>query len=58
MKALPIRGQKITENDGRLNLTGTILLEQMVNNLVVVSPNGTQYRITVDDAGNLGTEAI
>lgn len=58
MKAIPVRGQQIVDEKGRLNITGSILLEQIVENLVVTAPNGTNYRITVDNNGNLTTVAV
>jgi hypothetical protein len=58
MKPTPIRGQQIVDSDGRLNLTGASLLEQIVDNVVITAPNGTNYRITVDNAGNLTTVAV
>jgi len=58
MKPTPITGQQVVDREGRLNLTGASLLTQMVDNLIVTAPNGTQYRITVDNSGNLTTEAV
>jgi len=58
MKATPIRGQQVVDEKGRLNLTGASLLTQMVDNLIVVAPDGTEYRITVDNSGNLTAETI
>lgn len=58
MKPTPIRGQAIVDKDGKLNITGASLLGQMVDNLIVTAPNGTNYRITVDNSGNLTTEAV
>jgi len=58
MKPTPIRGQQVVDEKGRLNLTGASLLTQMVDNLIVTAPNGTEYRITVDNSGNLTVEAV
>jgi len=58
MRATPIVGQRVVDQKGELNITGASLLEQMVENLIVVAPNGTQYRIVVDNSGNLSTEAV
>jgi hypothetical protein len=58
MKPNPIKGQDFVDREGRLNLTGTELLTQIVNNVVITAPNGTNYRITVDNSGNLSTEAV
>jgi hypothetical protein len=46
------------DSDGRLNLTGASLLEQIVDNVVITAPNGTNYRITVENTGNLTTVAV
>jgi hypothetical protein len=46
------------DREGRLNFTGASLLTEMVDNLIVTAPNGNEYRITVDDSGNLTTEPV
>jgi len=58
MKPSPIRGQQVVDRDGRLNFTGASLLTEMVDNLIVTAPNGNEYRITVDNSGNLTTEPV
>jgi hypothetical protein len=58
MKATPIKGQQVVDDKGRLNFTGASLLTQIVENVVITAPDGTNYRITVDNAGNLATEVV
>lgn len=33
-------------------------IDTRTNRIIIVSPNGTQYALTVDDAGTLGTVAV
>ena len=39
-------------------LGGDIEVETIASGLILKSPNGTRYRITVDNAGNLSTSAV
>lgn len=52
-------------NGGRLTTGGAEALDRIVravealqDQTLITSPNGTVYRLTVDDAGNLSTTAI
>ena len=46
-----LRARPQRQNDGALYLSGDVQLR-------MVSPNGTIYMITVDDAGNLVTTSV
>ncbi len=41
----------------KVEVNGNVLIKDN-NALILTSPNGTQYKITVDDYGNLTTEAV
>jgi len=49
---------RVLELADRRNLKRGQDLELARARLILRSPNGTRYRLTVDDAGNLGTEAL
>lgn len=42
----------------RLNLKSNVNVEFVDNKLILRSPNGTRYYLTVDNAGALGTTAV
>ena len=65
-------GSSLTQ-DGGLTIEGAIFLDLLVRAVrelqdnpvfpngdepILTSPNGTQYRLTVDNAGNLSTTAV
>lgn len=65
----PVFQQPITDGQGGLTLNGVELLGRMVDEIrqpeyeagagpVLTSPNGTRYRLGVDDAGNLTATAL
>lgn len=56
-----VLGQQITDGNG-LNMDGVELLNRMAAAIrdqhVLTSPDGTKYRLVVDNAGNLSTVAV
>ena len=50
-------GIGVSEPNEKLEVNGNILIKEN-NALILTSPNGTEYKITVDDSGNLTTSQI
>ena len=46
------------EQADRMNLKRGQDIELVTGRLILRSPNGSRYRVTVDNAGNLGTVAL
>ena len=52
-------GVGISQPPSKLHVSGgDIEVQGSSNGLILKSPNGTRYRITVDNSGNLTTTAI
>ena len=43
---------------GGTNVNGDVEVTESANGVILKSPNGTRYRITVDDSGNLTTTSL
>lgn len=50
--------QRILEREDSRNRKRDQDIELAAERLILRSPNGTRYKITVDNAGNIGTEAL
>jgi hypothetical protein len=49
---------QVIDADGYAVFTGDVEISTAVNGVILKSPNGTRYRITVDNTGNLVTASI
>src|SRR5262249_24546628 len=51
------KGMRCDGNTGNLTVSGDIEIPDKEKGLILVSPNGTRFRLTVNNSGVLGTEA-
>jgi len=51
-------GPKLSTESSGVLVTGDLEIANSSDGIILESPNGTRYRVTVDNSGNLSTAAL